>query len=102
MQGGACPRLRRTTDIFKRKGKLKGANDTSAAVGYAPFSSTEKVVYEVERFLNSEKVKDILPETGEDVKVMGLRKVRMLDLTIAMPLLSRYVKDLKDYFLSKK
>src|SRR3989337_3454127 len=90
------------TDIFKRKGKLKGANDTSAAVGYAPFSSTEKVVYEVERFLNSEKVKDILPETGEDVKVMGLRKGRMLDLTIAMPLLSRYVKDLKDYFLGKK
>lgn len=97
-----APGSEELTDIFKRKGKLKGANDTSAAVGYAPFTSTEKVVYEVERFLNSERVKDILPETGEDVKVMGLRKDRMLDLTIAMPLLSRYVKDLKDYFLIKK
>jgi len=89
------------TDIFKRKGKLKGANDTSAAVGYAPFSSTETAVYETERFLNSEKIKDILPETGEDVKVMGLRKGKALDLTIAMPLISKYVKNIDDYFLKK-
>ena len=47
------------TDIFKRKGKLKGANDTSAAVGYAPFSPTEDVVYYAERFLNSKKTKEI-------------------------------------------
>lgn len=89
------------TDIFKRKGKLKGANDTSAAVGYAPFTSTENVVYEVERFLNSKRIKEIIPETGDDVKVMGLRKGRKLDLTIAMPLVSRYVKDVNDYFLKK-
>ncbi|MBI3398530.1 MAG: methionine adenosyltransferase, partial [Deltaproteobacteria bacterium] len=89
------------TDIFKRKGKLKGANDTSAAVGYAPFTPTENVVYEVERFLNSKRIKEIYPETGEDVKVMGLRRGRILDLTIAMPLLSRYVKDVNDYFKKK-
>ena len=89
------------TDIFRRKGKLKGANDTSAAVGYAPFTPTENAVYEVERFLNSERIKEVLPETGEDVKVMGLRKGKKLDLTIAMPLLSKYVKDVNDYFLKK-
>src|SRR3990172_246236 len=89
------------TDIFKRKGKLKGANDTSAAVGYAPFTSTENVVYEVERFLNSKRIKEIIPETGDDVKVMGLRKGGKLDLTIAMPLVSRYVRDVNDYFLKK-
>ncbi|MBI5047343.1 MAG: methionine adenosyltransferase [Deltaproteobacteria bacterium] len=89
------------TDIFRRKGKLKGANDTSAAVGYAPFTPTENVVYEAERFLNSERMKQVLPETGEDVKVMGLRRGRILDLTIAMPLISRYVKDVNDYFLKK-
>ncbi|MBI5327475.1 MAG: methionine adenosyltransferase [Deltaproteobacteria bacterium] len=89
------------TDIFKRKGKLKGANDTSAAVGYAPFTPTEDAVYEVERLLNSKRIKDALPETGEDVKVMGLRRGRMLDLTVAMPLISRYVKDERDYFLKR-
>ncbi|MBI5874929.1 MAG: methionine adenosyltransferase [Deltaproteobacteria bacterium] len=89
------------TDIFKRKGKLKGANDTSAAVGYAPFTPTENAVYEVERFLNSKRIKEIYPETGEDVKVMGLRRGMALDLTVAMPLLSKYVKDVNDYFKKK-
>jgi len=89
------------TDIFRRKGRLKGANDTSAAVGYAPFTPTENAVYEVERLLNSERIKEVLPETGEDVKVMGLRKGRILDLTVAMPLISKYVKDERNYFLKK-
>ena len=89
------------TDIFKRKGKLKGANDTSAAVGYAHLTHTENAVYETERFLNSKRIKEIYPEMGEDVKVMGLRKGKKLDLTIAMPLLSKYVKDVSDYFLKK-
>jgi len=96
-----APGSEELTDIFRRKGKLKGANDTSAAVGYAPFTSAENAVYEIERFLNSERIKTVLPETGEDVKVMGLRKGRVLDLTVAMPLISRYVKDEKEYFLKK-
>lgn len=96
-----APGSEELTDIFKRKGKLKGANDTSAAVGYAPFTQTETAVYDVERFLNSKRIKEIHPETGEDIKVMGLRKGRTLDLTIAMPLLSKYVKDVEDYFKKK-
>ncbi|MEK7802896.1 MAG: methionine adenosyltransferase, partial [Deltaproteobacteria bacterium] len=74
-----APGSEELTDIFRRKGKLKGANDTSAAVGYAPFTPAENAVYEIERFLNSERIKTVLPETGEDVKVMGLRKGRVLD-----------------------
>jgi S-adenosylmethionine synthetase len=31
-------------DIFRRKGKVLGANDTSAAVGWAPLTKTEKMV----------------------------------------------------------
>ncbi len=96
-----APGSEELTDIFKRKGRLKGANDTSAAVGYAPFTMTENVVYEVERFLNSKRIKELFPETGEDIKVMGLRKGRILDLTVAMPLISSYVEDIKDYFKKK-
>ena len=38
------------TDIFSRPGKVRVANDTSAAVGYYPLSPTEQVVLELERF----------------------------------------------------
>jgi len=88
-------------DIFKRKGKVLGANDTSAAVGYAPMTKTERIVLETERYINSQEFKKHYPESGEDVKVMGYRNGEELNLTIAMPLVDRFVKDEKDYFVKK-
>lgn len=89
------------SDIFSRKGKLMGANDTSAAVGYAPFTPTEKAVFELERFINSPAFKLRFPETGEDVKVMGIRRGSELDITVACPLLAKHIKSEKDYFHKK-
>jgi S-adenosylmethionine synthetase len=90
------------TDIFKRKGEMKGANDTSAAVGYAPLTPTEKAVLGTERFLNSKKFKKEFPESGEDIKIMGSRSNGNLDLTIAMAFVDKLVKSEKDYFRSKE
>lgn len=90
------------TDIFARHGKTRGANDTSAAVGYYPFSPTELVVLNLEKRLNSQEFKKKFPETGEDVKVMGVRKQRDLNITIAMPLLSSFISSEEEYFLRKK
>jgi S-adenosylmethionine synthetase len=84
-----------------RKGVL-GANDTSAAVGYAPLSETERLVLETERHLNSSAFKVRFPETGEDVKVMGIRMGRRVDLTVAMPLLDAYVGSEVEYFRRKE
>jgi S-adenosylmethionine synthetase len=90
------------TDIFTRPGKLRPANDTSAAVGYYPLSPTEELVLMLERFLNSKGFKEKFPESGEDVKIMGRRCGRTLDLTVAMPLLATYVHSEGDYFDRKK
>jgi len=90
------------TDIFKRKGKVLGANDTSAAVGYYPLSPTERVVLELERYINSKKFKSLYPETGEDVKVMGLRRGKRLDLTVAVPLMAEMIKSEVEYFDKKE
>lgn len=89
------------TDIFSRGGKFLGANDTSAAVGYAPMTKTERMVLVTERFLNSKPFKKRYPETGEDVKVMGLRDRDELSLTIAMPFVDRYVANETQYFRKK-
>ncbi len=86
------------TDIFSRGGKILGANDTSAAVGYAPLSSTERLMLECERHLNSGKFKKEYPESGEDIKVMGLRHDKDIHLTVAMPLMDRFVESEADYF----
>ena len=89
------------TDIFSRGGQVLGANDTSAAVGYAPLSPTERLVLETERYLNSKRFKKECPESGEDIKVMGLRNKEDIHLTVAAPLVDRFVESEEDYFKKK-
>ncbi len=90
------------TDIFQRPGRIRVANDTSAAVGYYPLSATERAVLELEQYLNSEGFKERFPETGEDVKVMGLRRKDRLELTVAMPLLAGFINSEQAYFIKKE
>lgn len=89
------------TDIFSRTSTVRVANDTSAAVGYYPLSPTEQMVLGLERFLNGPDFKQRFPQTGEDVKVMGARRGRELDLTVAMPLLADLIPSEQDYFTNK-
>jgi S-adenosylmethionine synthetase len=89
------------TDIFKRGGKLLEANDTSAAVGWAPLTKTEMMVLNLEKYLNSKDFKRRFPETGEDIKVMGFRKHRDLNLTVSMAFIDRFITDEKHYFERK-
>lgn len=87
--------------IFGREGKVMAANDTSAAVGFYPLSTTERIVLELEQMLNGADFKGRFPDTGEDVKVMGLRQNRHLDVTVAMPLLAESVRNEQEYFSRK-
>ncbi len=96
-----APGSEELTNIFARPG-IKVANDTSATVGYYPLSPTEKIVLALERYLNSQEFKTVHPETGEDVKVMALRREKDLDLTVAMPLLCGSVSSEDDYFDCKE
>ena len=82
--------------------RILGANDTSAAVGYWPLSPTEELVLSVERFLNSKAFKRRYPETGEDVKVMAVREGRAVAVTVAMPLLDRFLRSEGEYFVRKE
>lgn len=90
------------TDIFRRGGRVRGANDTSAAAGYAPLTQTERAVFATERFINSPAFKLSFPEAGEDVKVMGVRRGRALDITVACPLLALSIKNEAAYFRKKR
>ena len=90
------------TDIFRRQKDILGSNDTSAAVGYAPLSFTEQAVLDMEKHLNSARFKEEYPESGEDVKVMGVRRGTKFDITVAMPLIDSFVDSEQHYFNMKK
>ncbi len=89
------------TDIFKRETCMFGANDTSAAVGYAPLTRTENMVLTTERYVNSADFKKRFPAGGEDVKVMGYKNGNVLNLTVAMAFVDRFVEGEKDYMRKK-
>ncbi|WP_448588540.1 methionine adenosyltransferase [Thermocrinis sp.] len=87
---------------FQKKGEVPLANDTSFGVGFAPLDTLERAVYETELFLNSEEIKKVHPEIGEDIKVMGVRIGDRIRLTVALAFVSKYIKDLDDYFIKKE
>jgi len=90
------------TDIFQRKGRFLGANDTSAAVGYAPLTPTEDLVLRTEKYLNAQAFKRKFPESGEDIKVMALRRNNQLEMTISMAFVDRFIESEADYFSRKE
>lgn len=77
------------------------ANDTSAAVGYAPLTPTERLIFQVEQFLNSPSFKKAFPDTGQDVKVLGVRTMGQVTLTVAMPFLASAIRTESQYFARK-
>ncbi|ABR54848.1 Methionine adenosyltransferase [Methanococcus vannielii SB] len=85
-------------EVFDRKrSEIPHANDTSFGVGHAPLSTTEKIVLETEKLLNSAELKAIVPGVGEDIKVMGLREGKKITLTIAMAVVDKYADSLEEY-----
>ncbi len=81
--------------------RVPHANDTSLGVGIAPLTPTERLVYGVERLINSREFKMKIPAAGEDVKVMAFRQGSKVLLTVACALISRHVRD-KDEYLNLK
>ncbi|ALU11446.1 S-adenosylmethionine synthetase [Ignicoccus islandicus DSM 13165] len=88
--------------VFELGKTVPLANDTSVGVGYAPFSTLEKVVYNVERKLNSKETKSKIKALGEDIKVMGLRLGNKIKLTVAAAIVSSEVRDAGEYMAVKE
>jgi S-adenosylmethionine synthetase len=86
-------------DVYQRQPLV--ANDSSIGVGYAPLSPTEELTLALERHVNSPLFKQDFPASGEDVKVLAVRRGRQLELTIAMPLVSRFIPNEQQYFQSR-
>ena len=90
------------SEIFDRNTDVPLANDTSFGIGFAPFTKTEKLVLETERMLNSPEYKKSHPEVGEDVKVMGIRDMDDISLTVAIAFVSAKIQSSDDYYKKKE
>jgi S-adenosylmethionine synthetase len=83
--------------VTGERGRPVLANDMSFAVGYAPASRLENIVRAVEQTLTAPSTVAAHPMIGEDVKVMGVRRGRHIDLTIACAFVDRHLRGLSQY-----
>ncbi len=88
--------------VFNLEREIPLANDTSFGVSFAPLTQLEKLVLETEKYLNSTDTRKSLPEVGEDIKVMGLRKNGKIELTVAVAMISKLISDLSHYLSIKE
>ena len=88
--------------IFAEQETEIGSNDTCGACGYAPLSLTERLVLDVEDFLNDAAFKTLFPDTGQDVKVFAIRENDSIAVTVAMPLLATSTASEHAYFVRKE
>ncbi|MCK6460764.1 MAG: methionine adenosyltransferase, partial [Planctomycetes bacterium] len=87
--------------LFGRPGGTP-ANDTSCGIGFAPLTRLERLVLGLERALNAPGARARHPECGEDVKVMGVRTGRRVEVTLACALVGRHIKDPAAYREAKR
>jgi len=78
------------------------ANDTSLGCGYAPLSNLEKMVLEIEGTLNAPKYKKANLWCGSDIKVMANRIGNEVSVTLCVPQIAKFVKNMNTYKNNEK
>lgn len=82
--------------------KHLNCNDTSLGCGFYGFSVLEDIVYSLERYLNSEKYKSINKWVGSDIKIMGFKEDNKISITLCVPQLCQFVRNLDEYKENKE
>lgn len=78
------------------------ANDTVLGVGYAPSSKLERLIIDIERALNSKSYKKRNSWIGSDIKIMGFKNSNEVFITLCIPQIANFVKNLRDYKINIK
>ncbi|MCK4295283.1 MAG: hypothetical protein KAX28_01335 [Candidatus Marinimicrobia bacterium] len=79
--------------------KNKTSSDTTITVGYWPPTPTEKIVLELEKYLNTPK-KRRYKYLGVDIKVLAYRIKNAINISISIPFIRKFIPS-KDFYESK-
>jgi S-adenosylmethionine synthetase len=77
------------------------ANDTSFGVGHAPLSALEQLVLAIDARLHTRNRWIDRPAWGEDIKMMAVRRVSKLQMTLACAMVGRFLANMDDYLDQK-
>ncbi len=78
------------------------ANDTSVVVSYCPYTTCERLAFEIERFFWEPNEKGYpvpkFNEIGQDIKVMVSRINKNIDIIVCMPVISTEISSREEYY----
>lgn len=77
--------------------KTSYANDTSIAFGYWPLSTTEKLALYMEKYFYDDLGKPRFAFIGQDIKVLCVRRINEVDITMCVPMFSQDTPDEDTY-----
>ena len=81
--------------------KHLNCNDTSMGCAFYGYSILENIVYKLERKLNSKEFKKNHIWLGSDIKIMGFREDNKVSITMCIPQLCTYVRNVTEYLNNK-
>lgn len=73
------------------------SNDTSIGCGYFPLKDIESYIIQLEHDITLGEFTKAHDWVGTDVKIMGSQIKDVTEITLCVPQISRYVKDLEEY-----
>lgn len=77
--------------------RFLGSNDTSIGVGFFPLTKFERSIKELEASFQNKSFRKNKLWLGTDVKIMGTKMNKLIDITLCIPQISRYVKNEEGY-----
>jgi S-adenosylmethionine synthetase len=92
------------SELFGRAeaGATSLANDSSIGAGFAPLSRLEKLVLEVDQAINAPEFRSRHPASGEDVKLMAIRRDDSVELVLSRAFIGRHLPDVRTYAEEKQ
>ncbi len=84
-------------DLFDPKDKQRVSNDCNVCNSFSPLSQLESMVKTVEAFLHSDQYIKKNKDTGLDIKIVGTRKGKTIELFINIPFIAQYIESYEHY-----
>jgi S-adenosylmethionine synthetase len=73
------------------------SNDTSIGVAHSPDTKLEKLILDIENFFNAPNYKLKNKWIGSDIKILGFRNKNKYYITMCIPQIAKYVKNIHEY-----
>ncbi|MEH2462065.1 methionine adenosyltransferase [Nostoc sp.] len=78
--------------------KNQWANDTSICTGFYPYTNAEFLALNVEKFFYAAPYKGKYDFVGQDIKILVVRREKIFEFTVCIPILSKYLSSRNDYY----